>query len=45
MLTIARKLALGEGDIVQARSRLLAQGFVLYRAPLYQSWALADDRP
>ncbi len=42
---IARKLALAEGDIVQARSRLVAQGFVVYRSPLYQLLALADDRP
>jgi hypothetical protein len=43
--TIARKLSLSEGEIVQARGRLVAGGFVLYRAPLYQLLALSDDRP
>ena len=42
---IARKLPLGEGDIVQARLRLVAQGLVAYRYPLYQLLPLADARP
>ena len=43
--TITRKLPLGEGDVLQARGRLVAQGFVVYRYPLYQLLALSDDRP
>ena len=43
--TIARKLHLGEGDVVQARFRLVAKGLVAYRYPLYQILPLADDRP
>jgi hypothetical protein len=43
--TIARKLRLGEGDVVQARFRLVAKGLVAYRYPLYQLLPLADDRP
>jgi len=43
--TIARKLPLGEGDIVQARFRLVAKGLVAYRDPLYQLLPLSDDRP
>ena len=43
--TIARKLPLGEGDIVQARFRLVAKGLVAYRYPLYQLLPLTDERP
>ena len=43
--TIARKLRLGEGDVVQARFRLVAKGLVAYRYPLYQLLPLADTRP
>jgi DNA-binding MarR family transcriptional regulator len=43
--TIARKLRLGEGDVVQARFRLVAKGLVAYRYPLYQLLPLADNRP
>jgi len=34
--TIARKLGLRDGDIVQARVGLVAKGLVAYRYPLYQ---------
>jgi hypothetical protein len=43
--TIARKLALSEGGIVQARFRLVAQGLVAYRFPLYQILPLCDESP
>ena len=43
--TIARKLRLREGDVIEARFRLVAQGLVAYRYPLYQLLPLADDRP
>lgn len=43
--TIARKLRLSEGDVVQARFRLVAKGLVAYRYPLYQILPLADARP
>jgi hypothetical protein len=43
--TIARKLHLTEGDVIQARFRLVTRGLVAYRYPLYQLLPLADDRP
>ncbi len=43
--TIAKKLALREGDIIQARSRLVAQGLIAYRSPLSQLLPLEDARP
>jgi hypothetical protein len=43
--TIARKLGLREGDVNQARSRLLHKGLIAYRYPLYQILALGDARP
>ena len=43
--TIARKLSLREGDVLQARMRLVAQGLVVYRYPLYQLLPLADAQP
>ena len=43
--TIAKKLGLREGEVVQARFRLVAQGLVAYRYPLYQLLPLADARP
>jgi DNA-binding MarR family transcriptional regulator len=42
--TIARKLGVREGDILQARDRLVAQGLVAYRYPLYQLLPLEDPR-
>ena len=43
--TIARKLALGEGDVIQARFRLVATGLIAYRYPLYQLLPLSEARP
>ncbi len=43
--TIAKKLGLREGDVSQARFRLVAQGLVAYRYPLYQLLPLDDARP
>jgi len=34
--TIAQKLGLREGDVLQARAQLVAQGLVAYRYPLSQ---------
>jgi hypothetical protein len=34
--TLARRLNLKEGDLIQARYGLMHKGFVLYRFPLYQ---------
>ncbi len=42
--TIARKLGLREGDVNQARSRLITKGLIAYRYPLYQILALSDAR-
>jgi hypothetical protein len=42
--TIARKLPLGEGDVLQARFGLVAKGLVAYRYPLYQLLPLSDER-
>lgn len=43
--TIAKKLGLPEGDVIQARSRLVATGLVAYRYPLYQLLPLEAPRP
>ena len=43
--TIARKLGLPEGEVHQARSRLIHKGLIAYRYPLYQLLALGDERP
>ena len=43
--TIAKKLGLREGDVIQARYRLVAKGLVVYRDPLYQLLPLEDSRP
>ena len=42
--TIARHLRLGEGDVIQARFRLVAKGLVAYRYPLYQLLPLPEAR-
>ena len=44
-VTIAKKLGLREGDINQARFRLVAQGLIAYRYPLYQLLPVEDARP
>ena len=41
--TIARKLGLHEGDVIQARYRLVAKGLIAYRYPLYQILPLPDE--
>ena len=43
--TMARKLGLREGDVNQARYRLIEKGLIAYRYPLYQILALGDERP
>lgn len=43
--TIAKKLGLREGDVIQARYQLVAQGLAAYRYPLYQLLPLEDARP
>lgn len=43
--TIAKKLALREGDVIQARFHLLSHGLIAYRYPLYQLLPLEDLRP
>jgi hypothetical protein len=43
--TIAKKLGVREGDVIQARSQLVAKGLVAYRYPLYQLLPLEDHRP
>jgi len=42
--TIAGKLHLSEGDVIEARFRLVAKGLVAYRYPLYQLLPLSADR-
>lgn len=34
--TLAKKLSLREGDVIQARNGLIQKEFILYRYPLYQ---------
>jgi DNA-binding MarR family transcriptional regulator len=43
--TIAKKLGLREGDVVQARHDLVAKGLVAYRYPLSQLLPLEDVHP
>jgi hypothetical protein len=40
--TLAKKLSLREGDVIQARNALVGKGFILYRYPLYQILPLAE---
>ena len=42
--TVATKLGLREGDVSQARTRLVAKGLVAYRSPLSQLLPLEDPR-
>jgi hypothetical protein len=42
--TIAKKLGLREGDVIEARYRLVVKGLVAYRYPLYQLLPLEDRR-
>ena len=41
--TIARKLRLREGDVIQACYRLVAKGLIAYCYPLYQILPLTDE--
>ena len=41
--TIAKKLGLKEGDVIEARYGLLSKGFIAYRYPLFQILP-AEDR-
>jgi hypothetical protein len=43
--TIAKRLGIREGDVIQARYQLVAKGLVAYRYPLYQLLPLPDRRP
>ena len=43
--TLARQLGVGEGDVIQARFRLVAKGLIAYRYPLYQLLPLPETRP
>jgi hypothetical protein len=40
--TIAKKLGLRQGDIMEARAQLMRKGFVAYRYPLYQILPLPE---
>jgi len=40
--TIAKRIGLCEGDVIQARYSLLQRGFVAYRYPLYQILPVED---
>lgn len=40
--TLAKRLGLKEGDVIQARYALLSRGFIAYRYPLYQILPLED---
>ncbi len=44
-VTMAKKLGLRQGDVIQARYGLVAKGLVAYRYPLYQLLPLEDPRP
>jgi hypothetical protein len=43
--TLAKKLSLREGDVIQARHALIARGLIAYRYPLYQLLSLEDPTP
>lgn len=42
--TIAKKLGLKEGDVIQARYALVSKGFIAYRYPLFQLLPIEDPR-
>jgi hypothetical protein len=42
--TVAKKLGLREGEVVQARQGLLRKRFIAYRYPLYQLLPLEDPK-
>lgn len=41
---LGQRLGLHEGDVIQARYRLVSRGLVAYRYPLYQILPLEDPR-
>jgi hypothetical protein len=43
--TLAKRLNLKEGDVIQARFGLIHKGLILYRFPLYQLLPLQDGKP
>lgn len=43
--TIAKKLGLKEGDVIQARFHLVGRGLIAYRYPLFQVLPVEDPRP
>jgi len=43
--TLAKRLNLKEGEVIQARYGLLSKGLLLYRFPLYQLLPLQDAKP
>ena len=43
--TIAKKLGLKEGDVIQARYALVHRGLIAYRYPLFQLLPLAEPSP
>lgn len=42
--TIAKKLGLKEGDVIEARYGLLSKGLIAYRFPLFQLLPLEDPK-
>jgi hypothetical protein len=42
--TVAKKLGLREGEVIQARQGLLQKRFIAYRYPLYQLLPLEDPK-
>jgi len=42
--TVAKRLGLKEGDVIEARYGLLAKGFIAYRYPLYQLLEISEER-
>lgn len=42
--TVAKKLGLKEGDVIEARYGLISKGFIAYRYPLFQILPVEDAR-
>jgi hypothetical protein len=42
--TLAKKLSLREGELIQARYGLIHKGLILYRFPLYQLLPLSQEK-
>ena len=43
--TLAKKLNLSEGELIQARYGLIGKSLIAYRFPLYQILPLEDKKP